>query len=269
VDINIKIKKINIMKKLSEITLCLILTWFTFGQNKAQNVPEKTRIVDVVAPVFTFNNSTNREIRENNIAVLYSYLHNNINYPESALDYCLQGTEVVQFTVMPTGNLANIKVVNSVCPEIDKEVIRVLNTTNGMWMPGSQNGTPCEVQKELLIVFHLGGIHSGSEDEFFMKKARNWYLRGNRALFEKQKPEKALKHYNNAMRYRPLEEALLLVRGMVKLQLNDTEGAKNDWSRVNELFSRGENENNLILMVENFKDFPGYSELLNNYISNQ
>ncbi len=254
------------MKKFLEIILCLILTVFTFGQNNAQNVPENNRLIDVIAPVFRCNYNENQD---NNLSVLNSYLCNNIIYPEYAIDYCLQGTEVVQFTILPSGNLANIKVVNSVCPEIDKEVIRVLSTTSGMWIPGDQNGTPCEMQKELLIVFHLGGIHSGTTDEFFMRKAKNWYVRGNRALFEHHNPGKALKRYNTAMRYRPMEEALLLARGMARLQLYDTGGAKNDFNRFKELVERGGNETNLILIVENFKDFPGYSELLNNSISKQ
>lgn len=254
------------MKKISQIVLCLIMTLFTFGQINAQTLPEKIRVVDVVAPVFTCHNSENQE---NNLSVLNSYLCNNIIYPECAIDYCLQGTEVVQFTVLPTGKLANVKVVNSVCEEIDQEIIRVLNTTNGMWIPGNQNGIPCEMQKELLIVFHLGGIHSGTTDEFFMKKARNWYVRGNKALFEQHNPGKALKRYNTAMRYKPMEEALLLARGMAKLQLNDSEGAKNDWNRMIELVDRGANEKNLILRVENFKDISGYSELINHSFNNK
>lgn len=249
------------MKTLSEIILCLILAVFTFGQNKAQNVPEKTGKIDVAAPVYADNNA-NRKTEVNNLSVINNYLRNNIKYPEISMDCCLQGTELVQFTVLPTGDLANIKVVNSVCPKIDEEVIRVLRTTNGMWTPAIQNSTPVEMEKEILIVFHLCSFHLGTDDEYFTKKATNWYKRGNRALFEHNNPVKALKCYNNAMKYKPLEEALLFARGMVKFELDDKEGAKNDWNRMKSLIARGENENNVALVVENFKDFSGYNEFM-------
>ena len=234
------------MKKLSEIILCLMLAIFNIGQNQAQNVPEKTSIVDAVAPVSHVNNS-NRDIQDSNTSLLTSYLYCNIKYPDCAINSCFQGTEVVQFTVLPNGELTNVKVINSVCPEIDQEVIRVLKTTCEMWVPGNQDGTPCELQKELSIVFHLDGVHAGTTDEYFMKKARSLYVRGNHALYAQNKPEKALRLYNDALKYKPTEEALLLARGMAKLQLNDPEGAKTDWNRVTELVERGGIENNLTL----------------------
>jgi hypothetical protein len=250
------------MKTLLEIILCLILAVFTFGQNKAQNVPEKAGIIDAAASVFAGNYITNSKTEVNSLSVINNYLRNNITYPEKAMDCCLQGTELVQFTVLPTGDLANIKVVNSICPEIDEEVIRILNTTNGMWTPATQNGTPVEMEKEILIVFHLCSFHLGTDDEYFTKKATNWYKRGNRALFEHNNSVKALKCYNNAMKYKPLEDALLFARGMVKFELDDAEGAKKDWNRMKSLVERGENENNLNLIVENFKGFAGYFEFL-------
>ncbi len=250
------------MKTLSEIILCLILVVFTFEQNKAQNVSEKTKKIDVAAPVFASDNNANSKTDVNNLSVINNYLRNNINYPESAMNCCLQGTELVQFTVLPTGDLANIKVLNSVCPKIDEEIVRVLSTTNGMWTPAIQNGIPVEMEKEILIAFHLCSFHLGSDDEYFTKKAKYWYLRGNRALFEHKNPEKALECYNNAMKYKPLEEALLFARGMVRFELDDIEGAKKDWSRMKNLVERGENQNNLNQTADNFKDYPGYIEFM-------
>jgi len=250
------------MKKLALLILSLMVAVLTYGQNKAQNGSEKSSIIELITPVFAGNSNTAAEIQVNNKSVISNYMHNNIIYPESAINCCLQGTEAVQFTVLPNGNLAKIKLINSVCPKIDEEVIRVLNTTNGMWSAGTQNGTPVEMEKEILIVFHLCSFHLGTDDEYFTKKATNWYKRGNYALFENKNYEKALKCYNNALKYKPLEDALLFARGMVKYELDDTEGAKNDWDRMKSLTVRGENENNLGLVVENFKDLPGYNEFL-------
>lgn len=240
------------MKTLIIIALNLITGAFIYGQSLNQNTPVKNGETEVTTP--TYNDVKN--IREANVeksnSVICNYLCNNLKYPEDAINCCLQGTELVRFTVLQTGELANIKVLNSICPKIDEEVIRVLSNTNGMWTPGTSNGVPVKMEKEVLIAFHLEGFHFGTDDEYFKKKATNWYIRGNHALFEDKNPQKALKCYNNALRYQPLEHALLYARGMVKYELNDTEGAKNDWDRMKSLAVDGENENILTLIVDNY-----------------
>lgn len=250
------------MKTLVFLTSCFLLTTFVFSESKAQTLSSGAGKIEVISPVFPGVDYSKEVSHEKNISVLNRYLHNNIIYPESAVNCCLQGTEVVKFTVLPTGDLENIKVINSVCPKIDSEVIRVLKTTNGMWTPGTNNGVPVAMEKEILIVFHLEGFHAGTDNEYFIKKATNWYQKGNRALFEQKNPEKALNCYNNALKYRPLEDALLYARGIVKYELNDIEGANEDWNRVKSLVERNENDSHLLLVTENFRNFSGYDELL-------
>lgn len=254
------------MKTLILLIPGLMITVFAFSQNNAQNDSKKSGTSETIAPIFAGNRNITADKQVDNRSVISNYLYNNINYPEEAISCCQQGTEVLRFTVLPSGNVANIKIVNSVCPKIDEEVIRVMSTTNGMWTPGSQNGLPVEMEKEILIVFHLDGFHLGTDNEYFTKKATSWYKRGNSALFEQKNPKKALKCFDNALRYKPHEDALLFARGMVKYELDDTEGARNDWNRMKSLIARGENESNLNLTVENFKDFSGYSNILNSYL---
>ena len=248
------------MKTLLNFTAFVLLSALTLTEINAQNSSSTTGKIEITTPVFSTNSFVNGENSETKCSVISDYLHNNLVYPEGSLNCCKQGTEVVQFTVLPTGNLVNIKVLNSVCPKIDAEVIRVLNTTNGMWTPATQNRNPVETQKELLITFHLEGFHAGTDAEYFTKKAINWYKKGNDALFEQNNPEKALKCYNNAIKYKPLEDALLYARGMVKYELNDFTGAKEDWNRMKSLVGRDVNESNLPLVSENFKDLQGYKE---------
>lgn len=248
------------MKTFVNFTSFVLLATLTFTEINAQNSLATTGKIEITTPLFSGISYVKGVKTETYRSVIDNYLLNNLVYPEGALNCCNQGTEVVQFTVLPTGNLVNIKVLNSVCPKIDDEVIRVLNTTNGMWIPGTQNGNPVEMQKEILITFHLEGFHAGTDAEYFTKKAKNWYNRGNQALFEQNNPEKALKCYNKAILYKPLEDALLFARGMAKYELDDLTGAKEDWNRMKSLVDRGGNENNLLLVYENFKELQGYKE---------
>ena len=250
------------MKTFLIIALCLAVVIYDFEECNAQNASELNKEIVVIAPVLASEVNVKGVAQDINSSAINNYLHNNLIYPEGAINCCFQGIEVVRFTVLPTRDLANIEVVNSICPLIDKEVIRVLNTTNGMWTPGTHNGNPVEMEKEVLIVFHLEGFHLKSDETYFTKKATNWYMKGNHVLFEHKNREKALKCYNNALRYKPFEEALLYARGMVKYELNDITGAKNDWNRMKSLVERGVNETNLPLVSENFNDFSGYIEFL-------
>jgi tetratricopeptide (TPR) repeat protein len=260
--INYQNSKFTAMKKFVSTMLCIALASFSFGQLKTHGVSGKTGIIEGIEPVFADLNSVNdkNDLNGSCNSAIGNYLRNNIKYPESAINCCKQGTEIVRFTVMPNGKLENIEVVNCVCPKIDEEMIRVLKTTNGMWTPGTKNGLPVEMEKEILVVFHLEGFHLGTDEEYFTKKAINWYKKGNQALFEQKNPEKALKCYNNAIKYRPLEDALLFARGMAKYELNDFTRAKEDWKRMKSLVARNENESNLTLVAENFKDLRGYIE---------
>ena len=231
--------------------ICMFIAIFAFGQSYSQNSSTNSEIIKVTPPILIGPNDNMVMLPENNCAFLNKYLVNNVKYPEGAIACCFQGTEVVQFTVTPSGDLKNFKILNSVCPKIDEEMIRVLNSTNGMWIPGTNNGKSVEMEKEVSMVFHLEGFHLGSDKEYFTKKAANWYNKGNNALLIQKNPEKALECYNNALKYLPYEKALLYARGMAKYELKDKVGAEQDWNRVNLLVQTGKSETNLQLLTEN------------------
>jgi tetratricopeptide (TPR) repeat protein len=72
--------------------------------------------------------------------------------------------------------------------------------------------------------------------DFFAKDFRHLakihYEKGNRKLLVKKDPQKALKHFDNGIRYLPSDESLLLMRGICRYQLGDEEGARRDWDRM-------------------------------------
>ncbi|MDR3327852.1 MAG: energy transducer TonB [Prevotellaceae bacterium] len=86
---------------------------------------------------------------------LTNFLQENILYPKQAIDACIQGQVVVNFVVSPDGSIDRIKIVKPVHSSLDKEAIRVVKLTSGMWMPGEQDGKKVNVYFNLPIKFKL------------------------------------------------------------------------------------------------------------------
>jgi len=68
---------------------------------------------------------------------LYEYLGNNINYPEQAKDFSIQGKVFVQFVVWKDGSIRDVKVVKGAHKLLDKEALRVI-TNMPTWKPGKK-----------------------------------------------------------------------------------------------------------------------------------
>jgi tetratricopeptide (TPR) repeat protein len=160
------------------------------------------------------------------------FLQKHVEYPTESYQWKLQGTEVVQFVVTKQGKLSEYKVINSVSSEIDKEVIRLLELTDGMWAPGTINGEPVAMDKEVSLEFRL----SPATD--FVEKAKWNMQKGNELLFLKDQPKKAIKYFDLAINYLPNNETIHGIRGYCKYRIGDVEGANRDWDRANILADR-------------------------------
>lgn len=216
------------MKKNLFFALIMLTAGFAFGQK--QNVTE----VEVTAPQFTgIENVLNVQALPG--YSLRNYLMENISYPEKATKCFIEGTEVVQFTVTAGGNVTDFKIINSVCPDIDNEIIVALKNTNGQWLPGYNNGKPVDMTKEVSLAFILNNESGKTTHEIFTKKAENSFGAGNKNLFEKQNPKKAMKNFSAGLNYLPYDKSLLLMRGICRYEIGDTEGAKQDWNRMTSL----------------------------------
>lgn len=214
------------MKRNVIFAISMLVASFAAGQNR--NVEE----VKVTAPQFTGVKNAINVHNETSAALIRNYLKENVGFPEEAASVKAEGTEVVQFTVTANGNVTDFKIINSVCKAIDNEIIRALKETNGMWLPGYNNGNPVEMTKEVSMVFCLNRKSSESINELFKEKAANCFIAGSAALFEKKNPKKALKFYSWGANYLPYDNSLLLMRGLCRYELGDTEGAFDDWNRV-------------------------------------
>jgi len=198
------------MKRNLFFMVSMLVAVFAFGQN--QSLKE----IEVKAPMFhsAFYDDIN------------DFLLSGIEYPTDAVKAGYEGTEVIQFVVTQNGTVTDFKVINSVSDAIDKEVIRILKITNGMWIPRYENGAPVAMNKEVSVVFQL----NPSTD--FVAMAKSYLEKANQMFFIDKQPKKALKYLDKGINLLPHDETLLVVRGMCRYELGDETGAQNDWNRI-------------------------------------
>jgi len=219
------------MKKIVNFLICLIFSIMAIGQNETQNL--KVDSEEISPPKFTGNENGAAFLEADNL-VLKDYLLKHVIHPKLIDEYWREGTEIVQFTVTPSGNVSDFKVINSVCPAIDREMFRLLKTTDGMWNPGYMNGEPTAMEKEVsvLFVFECMKYNCIETVKHFTEQATHYLEKGNSNLLVKNNLEKALTLYNKGIRYRPDNKELLMMRGMCSYELGDVESAKSDWYRI-------------------------------------
>ena len=217
----------------------MLVTAFAFGQN--QDLQE----IKVTPPKFRSAFYQN----------LNDFLLSGIEYPVESIKAGNEGTEVIHFVITPLGNITDIRIINSISEIIDLEMIRILEITAGKWIPGTANGEPVAMEKEISVVFKI------SEKSDFVSKAKSNLELGNKLLFENKNPKKALKYFDKCITLLPNEETLLAVRGLCKYEIGDIEGAKNDWNRLKILKEKNDAE----FLIETsviYSQLSGYSEMM-------
>ena len=212
--------------------------------------------VEVTPPEFVNIKNVAAFFNETDPALLTNYLTENSEYPEEAAKCYKQGTVVVQFTVTAGGEITDFRVINSVCPVIDDEIVRVLKTTEGMWKPGLKDQKPVDMPQEVSMMFVASPANRNTPVEYFTRMAKNSWLRGNILFVEKHNPKKALKFYNESVKYLPYDPATLLLRGFCKYELGDKSGARADWERVSTIGKYDADE-----FIETLASLSGYDEM--------
>lgn len=75
-------------------------------------------------------------------------------YPDIAKENGIQGRVIVQFTVEKDGRVTNVKVLRGVDPTLDKEAVRVINSSP-KWEPGRQRDRAVKVTYTFPVIFQL------------------------------------------------------------------------------------------------------------------
>ena len=223
------------MKTTVIFLVAMAITVFATGQNQKTNDDNV-----VVNPTFSVNGKL---IHGSNYSSIDEFLLNFVEYPQESVSCKTQGTEVVSFVVTPSGEITDIKFINSACPKMDAEVKRVLLLTNGKWQAGTVNGVKVPMEKEISIAFKM------YQSNYFTVLAKDCLDKGNQQKM-KGNLKKALKFYNEGVNYMPCESTLLAARGICRYEMGDETGANQDWNRLEKTgFFESENFTDEILVV--------------------
>ncbi len=240
----------TIFKRTVIFLICMFLSIITFGQVKNE-YNDEIKGVKVSPPKFIGGLELLTILNKGEFGSFNDYMTKHFQYPEMSIEFLEEGTEVVQFVVTPQGEVTDFNIINSVSPEIDEEVIRVLKTTSKLWKPGLNNDKAVAMEKEVSIVFKLKNTTD------FIKRAEKFFTKGTKMLLVKDRPKLALKNYNQAITLRPNEKCILLGRGLAKYELGDKSGACRDWNRIKVL---GGFEGDVYL--DNYCKMKGYPEMI-------
>lgn len=85
---------------------------------------------------------------------ILSFFHQHLKLPALFKTSCIEGTSVVQFIIGKDGKVKSVKVVRSIHPALDKELIRVTKLLPA-FIPGRQNGRAVNVQYNIPIKIRL------------------------------------------------------------------------------------------------------------------
>ena len=225
-----------------------------FGQKETKQINVDVEEVKVTPPKFTGVLNAVEHFYTDKFSPINNYLAKNFVCPTRAAESNKEGTEVIRFTVTASGWLTDFKVINSVSKEVDEELIKLLKQTNGMWLPGSNNEKPTAMQQEVSMMFGKYG-----QDEIinhFVGQSEKYFSMGSSNLLTEQKIRKALRCFDNSVRYTPNDKAALLFRGICYYELGKTEDAKRDWNRIVTLGGIDHSINYDVLA-----EMKGYSEM--------
>ena len=88
-------------------------------------------------------------------SALETYINNNIEYPQEAIDNNAEGTVSVQFSVDEQGNISNIKTVGSkIGYGLEEEAIKVVEKMP-KWTPGQVKGKTVKTWRILPVTYKL------------------------------------------------------------------------------------------------------------------
>ena len=140
------------MKKLSNLILTSLICLLTISITNAQNKPEKEEIFEIVR--------TPPRPKGGMPGFLRSFCRQ-LHYPKQIRNAGIEGTVIIQFVVDHGGTLQNFKVVQSLHPLCDQEVIRALKKAP-KWHPGCHRCPRIKLVRRLAVKFRIKNIfHEG------------------------------------------------------------------------------------------------------------
>lgn len=85
---------------------------------------------------------------------LMTYIQNNLEYPQYAINHNLKGKVYLKFVVDKNGKVQNVKVIRGASPCLDREAVRVISEMPN-WVPGKLEGMNVASYFQLPLNFSL------------------------------------------------------------------------------------------------------------------
>ncbi|RAI85017.1 energy transducer TonB [Algoriphagus yeomjeoni] len=84
----------------------------------------------------------------------YSYLGENLKYPETAKEKGVEGVVIIELLVKTDGSIEKVSVVRGIGSGCDEEAMRVIQKSTN-WTPGLKDGKPVNTIMKIPIKFAL------------------------------------------------------------------------------------------------------------------
>ncbi len=82
------------------------------------------------------------------------YIFGHLNYPAQAVEEEIEGTVLIRFTLMKSGDIDSVEVIAPVHPLLDREALRLIRNMP-KWEPVYLQGQPVELSYEVPVIFEL------------------------------------------------------------------------------------------------------------------
>jgi len=120
---------------------------------KVEVVVETTKEIDKVEEVFIIVEES-ATFQGGDVQSFRAWVQKNVQYPTIAQENGVSGKVFVQYAVNSKGEVVDVKVVRGVEPSLDKEAVRVIQSSP-KWEPAKQRGTKVKQQFTIPIAFVL------------------------------------------------------------------------------------------------------------------
>ena len=124
------------------------INWELMDDSDESLIEESEEIFTIVENMPTFLGG--------DISAFNNYVSSRLSYPIIAKENGIQGKVVVSFIIDELGLIQNPKIVRSVHPSLDYEVLQTISSMP-RWTPGTQRGRPVSVQMTVPFNFVLDG----------------------------------------------------------------------------------------------------------------
>ncbi len=195
-----------------------ICSSLVFAQSEDES--KKSVMMNIVEPEFE---GTNENLR------IKDFIEENLRTPLDAQKWRIEGVVVIRFNVLPTRDLSEFQVIQSVCSSFDEAVMDVLEASNGMWKPGTINDLPVPMEKEVTVIYTTEGTQMYTTAQLNKNKADK--------LLKEGKYSRAIKRYTKTIESYPIDDLTIYRRGLAKYYSGNLEGAIHDFERVADLES--------------------------------